>query len=348
MARHKGGTYRIHRTRPRQPADKARPRSWFRTAAGVVLRDLEVHDLPSRLQEPGGFLWLDLDNASPSQLSLLEQVFHLHPLVIEDAASPNGRVKAEEFPGYLFTVVRAVRYVSETEDPHDIETFNLACVLGRNFLVTIHGVHSPGVETVWERVQRSPDLLERGAARTMHAVLDASVDAYFPIVDQLDDFLDSIEERVFVKFDDAVRGDIYSVKRLVLQLKRHLAPQREVFSLLTNRPCALVPPEVQIYFRDIYDHVIRLNESLDTYRDLVSSTMEAYLTQVSNRLNVVTKGLTVVATLSVPFVVVSGMWGMNFAHIPLSDWPQGFWLMFVIQLGLGGGLVWLLRRRGLL
>lgn len=348
MARHKGGTYRIRRARPPQPADKAHPRSWFRTAGGTVLRDLAMHDLPARLEEAGGFLWVDLDNASPSQVALLEKVFRLHPLVIEDAASPNGRAKVEEFPDYLFTVVRGVRYVSETDDPHDVETFNLGCVLGPNYLVTLHGSHAPGVEAVWERVQRSPELLERGAARTMHAVLDATVDAYFPIVDQIDEFIDSIEERVFVHFDDAARSEIFSVKRLVLQLKRHLAPQREVFNVLTNRPCALVPPDVQVYFRDVYDHVIRLNESLDSYRDLVSSTMEAYLTQVSNRLNLVTKGLTVVATLSVPFVVVSGMWGMNLADIPLAHSPYGFWLMFGLQLALGGALVWLLRRRGLL
>lgn len=348
MARHKGGTFRIRKTRTAPAPDRAQPRNWFRTAAGTVLRDLEVHDLPARLQEAGGFLWVDLDNGSPSHLALLEKVFHLHPLLIEDAASPNGRVKIEEYPGYLFVVVRAVRYVSETEDPHDIETFNLACVLGPNFLVTVHGSHAPGVEAVWERVSRSPDLLERGAARTLHAVLDSTIDAYFPIVDQIDAFIDSIEERVFVRFDDSALADIFGVKRLVLLLKRHLAPQREVFNLLTHRPCALVSPEAQLYFRDVYDHVIRINESLDSCRDLVSSTMESYLTQVSNRLNVVTKGLTVVATLSVPFVVVSGMWGMNFAHVPLSNWPHGFWVMFVIQLGLGCALVWLLRRRGLL
>ena len=347
MSGEKSGTFRIRKTRPPKAADKARPRSWFRTAAGVVLRDLETHDLPARLQEPGGFLWIDLDNGSSSQLGLLEQVFHLHPLLIEDAASPSGRVKIEEYPGCLFVVVRAVRYVTETEDPHDIETFNLACVLGLNYLITVHGHHAPGVDAVWERVVRSPDRLARGPARSMHAVLDASVDAFFPIVDQLDDFIDSIEERVFVKFDDKARTDIFSVKRLVLQLKRHLAPQREVFNFLTGRPCLLVPPDVQVYYRDIYDHVIRLNETLDTYRELVSSIMEAYLTQISNRLNVVTKGLTVVATLSVPFVVVSGMWGMNFADIPLSNWPHGFWLMFAIQLGLGGALMWLLQRRGL-
>jgi magnesium transporter len=109
-----------------------------------------------------------------------------------------------------------------------------------------------------------------------------------------------------------------------------------------------VPPDVQVYFRDIYDHIIRLNESIDTYRDLVASVMESYLTQVSNRLNIATKSLTVVATLSVPFVVVSGMWGMNFADIPLANWPHGFWVMFLGQLVLGGMLILALRRRGVL
>jgi len=121
---------------------------------------------------------------------------------------------------------------------------------------------------------------------------------------------------------------------------------REVFNILQNRPCAVIPADSQIWFRDIYDHVIRLNESLDTYRDLLSSTMDSYLTQVSNRMGLVTKGLTVVATLSVPFVVVSGMWGMNFTNIPLSGWPHGFWVMLAVQLGLGGGLIWVLKRRG--
>ena len=130
------------------------------------------------------------------------------------------------------------------------------------------------------------------------------------------------------------------------RVARRSAPMREVFNALQSRPCEVIPPASQVYFRDIYDHVIRINESLDTYRDLISSTMDSYLMQVSNRMGLVTKGLTVVATLSVPFVVVSGMWGMNFADVPLSHWPHGFWVMLALQLGLGAGLIWLLRRFG--
>jgi len=120
-----------------------------------------------------------------------------------------------------------------------------------------------------------------------------------------------------------------------------------VMNVLTNRPSTLLTPDVQIYFRDIYDHVLRINDSLDTYRELLSSTMDSYLTQVSNRLATSTKGLSLVATMSLPFVVVSGMWGMNFTHIPLSAWPHGFWVLLVFQLSLGAALLYFLRRRRL-
>jgi len=293
-------------------------------------------------------LWLDLDLAADEHLHLLASVFHFHPLAIEDTRSVEGRVKLEEYPGYLFTVVRAVRFVDQTTDPYDVETFNLNCFLGPNYVVTIHGAHAPGVDTVAARLVRGPDALQRGAARLLHQILDASVDAYFPIVDQLDDFVDGLEERVFVTFDQESLRDIFAVKRLVLQLRRHLSPQREVFNILQNRPSSLITPDSQIYYRDIYDHVLRLNESLDTYRELLSSTLDAYLTQVSNRMGTVTKGLAAVATVTVPFVVVSGMWGMNFTHMPLSETSHGFWLMLGIQVAIALGLAALLRKWGYL
>jgi len=211
----------------------------------------------------------------------------------------------------------------------------LAFFLGKRFLVTVHAEESRAVSTVEEHITRSPELLDRGVERLMHAITDMSVDAYFPIVDQIDEFIDSLEQRVFVDFDQAALRDVFSVKRLVLQQRRHLAPQREVFNVLTNRPSTLLSPETQVYFRDVYDHVLRINDSLDTYRELLSSTLDSYLSQVSNRLNKITLGLSVAATMSLPFVVISGMWGMNFKHIPLQDYPHAFWWMFGIQFAVG-------------
>jgi magnesium transporter len=188
---------------------------------------------------------------------------------------------------------------------------------------------------------REIQLDQRTKAESDYAVAAASILAR-------EKFIDGLEERVFVEFDQNALRDVFKVKRLVLSLRRYLQPSREVLNVLTNRPTTLITPEVQIYFRDIYDHVLRINDALDTYRDLLSSTMESYLSQVSNRLGATTKGLSVVATMSLPFVVVSGMWGMNFTTIPLSQWPYGFWALLLGHLGLGGLLLFVLRRQRLL
>jgi magnesium transporter len=324
------------------------PRSYFVDSAGTLQRDLSVAEL-SRIVETGaGQLWVDIDVGNRYQVALLEKIWAFHPLSIEDTLNPNSRVKVEEYPGFLFTVIRGVRLFEETQDPYDLETYNLCCYLGRNYLVTVHGGQSPAIAAVSDRLTRNPDMLKRGAARLMHAILDGAVDAFFPLLDQIDEFLDDVERRVFERFEQVVLRDIFAVRRLVVSLRRHLAPQREAFNILTNRPSSFVGPEVQLYFRDVYDHVLRITEALDAYRDLLSGTMESYLTQVSNRLGAITKGLAVIGTVSIPFVVVSGMWGMNFERLPLAQVPYGFWLMTVVQLVIGLLLLLGLRWRGML
>ena len=325
------------------------PRSFYSVGDGRTVRqDMPLRDLVEAARSGEGTLWVDVDVTNRHQFAVLEKVFNFHPLALEDSLNPNTRVKLEEYPEYLFIVVRGVRFCEETDNPYDTETFNLGFFIGTNFLVTVHGEHAPAVTGLGERLVRNPEVLARGAQRLMYLIMDASVDAFFPILDQIDEFVDGLEERVFGDFDQDSLRDIFAVKRLVLSLRRHLAPQREVFNVLTNRPSHLVAPDTQVYFRDIYDHVLRINDSLETYRELLSSTLDSYLTQVSNRLGQTTKGLSIVATMSIPFVVVSGMWGMNFARVPLSGHPHGFLIMLVLQLAMGGALIALLRWRRLL
>ncbi|MEO5567862.1 MAG: magnesium transporter CorA family protein, partial [Gemmatimonadaceae bacterium] len=235
------------------------------------------------------------------------------------------------------------RFYETTEDPYDLETFNLCFYLGRRFLVTVHAGPSAAVDAVADRIGQSPELMARGVDRIAHSVMDTAIDAYFPLLDQLDEFVDSLEQRVFENFEQEAIRDIFAVKRTVLSLRRHLAPQREVFSALANRPTPLLSPESQVYFRDVQDHVLRINDSLETYRDLLSSTMDSYLTQVSNRLGTATKGLSIFATVTLPFVIISGMWGMNFEHIPLSAHPFGFWILLGLQMAIGLVLLGILR-----
>ncbi len=313
-----------------------------------VRTSLDEKEIADALHSGTGTLWVDIDIRDPEAVALLSDVFLFHPLAIEDALNPQSRVKIEEYSNFLILIVRTIGFVEQTEDPYDIETVNLNCFLGKNFLVTAHGGDTSPIDQTRAVLEKKPELASAGPSRLMHAVVDEAVNAYFPILDQLEEFMDTLEEKVFASFDQSALREIFSVKRLVLSLRRHLAPERDVFNVLTNRPSSLLTPDAQVYFRDIYDHVLRINDSLETYRELLSNTLDSYLTQVSNRLGSITKALSVVATISVPFVVVSGMWGMNFDEIPLAHTSHGFWTMLLLQLGLGGLLLIFLRWRKLL
>jgi len=322
--------------------------SCYHSPEGGVEKGLPVDEIRRMVASGTGNLWVDIDYRYPNQVALLENVFHFHPLAIEDSLNPNSRVKIEEYKGFLILIVRTVAFLEETEDPYDIETVNLTCFLGPNYLVTVHGENAPPIETTVQLLDRKPELAEAGPARLMHAIVDEAVNAYFPIIDQLDEFVDGLEDRIFGSFDKDALRDIFSVKRLVLSLRRHLAPERDVFAVLTNRPSSLLTLDTQIYFRDIFDHILRINDALETYRELLSNTLDSYLMQVSNRLGSITKALSTVATITLPFIIVSGMWGMNFDRIPLAHSPSGFWIMLVLQLALGGLLLIVLKWRKLL
>ena len=320
------------------------PRSFVRDASATVAVDLSPREIAAALARPDSLLWVDIDSTSRHQRALLDKVFNFHPLAVEDTLNPNSRVKIEAYDDYLFLNVRVVRFCETTADPYDLETMNLYLFLGPNYLVTVHADSSPSVDSMADLVRRNPDVLSRGVARLAHMIVDTAIDAYFPVLDQIDEFIDDLEARVFHKFDDSALHDIFAVKRMVLSMRRYLSPQREVFNVLTNRPSSLLTPESQLYFRDVYDHMLRINDTLENYRELLSSTLDSYLTQVNNRLGAITKALSVVATMSVPFVVISGMWGMNFTRIPLAEHPAGFWIMLVLQLAIGIGLLGVLRR----
>jgi len=324
----------------------AQPRVWscYNDPTGQMRLDLSPDEIARALAAGDGTLWVDIDTRDAAKVSMLGDIFHFHPLAIEEAVNPESRVKLEEFDQYVLLIVRTVAFCEDTDDPYDLDTANISFFLGTNYLVTVHGADTNPVDSTRQLLTRKPELATHGPAKLMHAIVDQAVDAYFPIIDRLDEFMDSLEEKIFAQFDQGVLREVFAVKRLVLTLRRHLAPERDAMSILTNRPSTLLTPDTQIYFRDIYDHVLRIYDSLENFRDLLSSTQESYLTQVSNRLGMATKALGVVATVTLPFVVVSGMWGMNFERIPLHSNPHGFLILVFAQLALGlvilAGLKW--------
>jgi magnesium transporter len=202
------------------------------------------------------------------------------------------------------------------------------------------------VDVVRDRLERGPDLLARGVELITHGVLDNVVDEFLPMVDQVDELVNALEEKLFERYDEQAIKEIFQIKRLVVQLRRYLGPMREVLNILTNRPHACIQSSAQIYFRDVYDHTIRIVESLESVRDLVATVLDTYLTQASNRLNRVMKSLSVVGTISLPLVVVGGMFGMNFHGIPFAQSAWGFAFGVALQVVLALAVYWYIRRRG--
>ncbi len=320
--------------------------SLYRHDDGTLETDLSAEAMRTAIASGSGTLWVDLDAREAAARALLSDVFRFHPLAVEDAVNPNSRVKVDEYDEFLVIVARVVGFCETTPDPYDLETANLTIFVTKTLIVTAHLQEVPVITALAQRLTANPDLLARGPARIAHMVLDAAVDAYFPVLDQVDEFVDELEQRVFGGVDEALLQEIFKVKRLVISLRRYLAPQREVLGQLTNRPSRFLLPEVQLYFRDIHDHMLRITDLLDSFRDLLSSTLDSYLSQVSNRLGLVSKGLAVVGALSVPFVAVAGVYGMNFEHIPLAKHPHGWWILLVVQSLLSVMLLVGLRRKG--
>ena len=310
-----------------------------------VIENLDEGALRAILDSGEGTIWVDLNVSDQRQTALLTDVFKFHALAVEDALNPKSRVKVDEYPTFLFVIARVVGFREATPDPYDLETANLTIFITRNAIVTAHLEDLPVLTALVETLRANPDLLARGPARIAHFLLDRAVDAYFPVLDQLDEFVDDLEQRVFGKFDETLLQEIFQVKRLVISLRRFLAPQREVLSQLTMRPSNFLPADAQIYFRDVYDHMLRITDALDSYRDLLSSTLDSYLTQISNRLGSVSKSLAIVGAVSVPFVVIAGAYGMNFDSIPLAHHRWGFEIMVGVQVALGLLLLAVLKRR---
>jgi len=288
---------------------------------------------PGRLLEAvkeGGQLWVDIDSTDRAQHALLEKLFGFHQLAIEDTLSPKTRVKLEEYGSYLFQVVSSVRLDHKTDDPYDIETINLYAFLGANYLVTVHSAPVRAAQELQHRIERSPDLIQRGVEMIWHGVMDTVVDEFLPIVDHVDEMVDDLEERLFQKYDESAIRDIFAIKRLVVQLRKHVGPLREVLNIITNRPHSCIASQSQVYFRDVYDHTMRINESLESVRDMVGSVLDTYLTQTSNRMNRQMKALSVVSTISLPLVAISGFFGMNLP-IPMAHTPWAFFAALALM-----------------
>lgn len=306
----------------------------------------QVHD-PALLRPPthGAKRWIDLEDPTHEELEGLRDRFGFHPLAIEDCRNLDQRPKCESYGETLFLVTQSFR--CPTEDPGEIELLELHAFLGNDFLVTVHTGPLPQVDQVLQRLNSDPALSGKGVDFIYYLIADQLVDANFPILDFISDALEEIEEHILRNPEPEQLQRIFRLKRSLVLMRRVLSPQRDVFALLTKGADLRVSEKTALYLRDVYDHLSRIYEAIDTIRDLLSNDIDAYLSVASNRTNDIMKRLTIMSAIFLPLSFVTGFFGQNFTHLPFESTGLMISMIVLCVLIPGGMLFWFSRSRWL-
>jgi magnesium transporter len=339
---------------------------------GDVQEDVSRQTIEGLLRD-GKLFWLDLPTVGEEEVELLRDVFHFHPLAVEDAEHFGERPKLEEYDGYVTLVLygsgaEAAEAATDpggnggppvpgpdpttsvSVDPDDVETLSeVHCFLSDKYLVTVHRGHCPAFRAMLARAH-ARKIPVTDPSRLFYRVADTLVDSFFPVLAELDDRIDTLQSQVMQRPDNAQLGELLGYRSSLIALRRVVTPQRDLFASLSSQVTELpgFGDEEVRYLRDIYDHLIRLSDMIDGYRDLLSGTTDAYLSVVSNQLNVVMKQLAIISTVFLPLSFITGFFGQNFSWLLAR---LGSWEVFAL-LGVGsevvavGLLVVLFRRRG--
>lgn len=270
----------------------------------------------------GVTVWVDVAAPSSDEARILTDVFHFHPLSVEDALTSIHSPKIEPYPGYLYLILHGIDFDHAEREfaTHDVDFF-----LGRNYLVTVHDGRSRSIAKLRMICDQHEHVLAEGPAAVMHRIIDSMVENYRPEVDVLEEEIDKLEEAAILGVQSDLMSRILAIKRDLASLRRVVIPQRDAVGRLARREFPLINDEVTYRFRDVYDQFVRLSEEAIMFQDRISGILDAHLSSVSNRLNVVMKVLTVISTIFLPLTVLTGMWGMN---VPLPMLPGGEMVQF--------------------
>lgn len=328
-------------------------RSLHKTSAGGIQTDLPPADYPAILQDPGSMLWVDIANEPEEEIrALFLNTFGFHPLAIEDALEETHIPKLDNWGSYLYLVLRAIKTTKPSDQDEDFETQEIDIFLGSNYIVTYHTHSFKSIEKIWERYLQDIKLYQQGPAEVIYNIIDATADDYMALAEEIAEEINSIEDQLFDDPKQIMLETIFTLKRDLLHLRRIIGPQREMVNKLARDNYEAVQPDEKIYFRDVYDHFVRLYDILENLRDLTGSALEIYLSVVNNRMNNVMKTLTIITTLFMPISFLAGFFGMNFFN-PTDPQAVRIWtdlptfqILLVAMISFPIGMFLWIRRRG--
>ena len=309
---------------------------------GRKLADIDKREISDYLARPGCFVWVALRDATDEELAEMQEEFDLHPLAVEDARHGHQRPKLEEYGDMLFVVLQTVEVTADELKPGEVDIF-----VGRNFVLSVRQRSEHGFLGVRARAEREPELLRNGSGYVLYALMDAVVDRYFPVLDAVETELEHLEEQLFTGVDPRRSiENLYYVKQKLTALKHATAPLTEITGKLFGGRVPQVCAGLGEYFRDIYDHVVRLTLTIDTARDTVTTAIQVNLAMITIGESEVTKRLAAYAALVAVPTMIAGIYGMNFEHMPELKWTFGYPLTIALMAVIDGWLWMRFRKAG--
>jgi len=313
-----------------------------------LFHEIPIDEVENLLQDPSAILWVDFDGDPPTTASpMLLDTFHFHPLAVDDALVETHIPKVDDWGSHLYLVLNPIKL--DPSDPLTLLTMELDVFLTGNCMVTYHDEELGFVKKVWENHKNMPRVNPTTPGHLLYRVVDEMVTDNLRMLENLDDALDEIESEVLLKSRSDPLEDIFSMKRVVVGIRRVLMPERDVMNKLSREDYAVLHPSEKMFFRDVYDHIARMVDLNEGLRDLVTGALETHLSVINNRMNEVMKTLTIITTLFMPITFITGFFGMNFFSAPntLQRWthPLSFAIIMITIVVMPISMVWYMRKR---
>jgi magnesium transporter len=318
----------------------------YRRGSQKVQEEIPLDQLPKLLKDEAAVIWVDMESPTHEDERVLLDVFKFHPLTVEDCRENRHYPKVEEFPGYVYLIVHGVR--ADTS-PDRFNTIELDAFLGSNYVITYHHDSFRSINDVKQLLRTSPVACQRGPAFLLHQILDRIVDYYSPVLDDFDDRIDRLEAEIFASKqpNNQILSQIMDLKRGVLRLRRISVKQMDVVLRMSRGEFSeLIPEEMRPFYRDIHDHLVRVTDLAESYRDLISGSLEAYLSVISNRMNEIMKVLTIFSAIMLPLTFIAGVYGMNFENMPELHSRYGYYATWAIMITVAVGMLMFFWKRG--
>ena len=321
----------------------------YRSGADMVEEGFSTADLPGLLADKSGIVWVDFLAGNEAQAKEAEEillnVFKFHYLTVEDCLETRNQPKVEGFSNYFYFIVHGVK--NETNSVNFV-TKELDGYLGDNYVVTFHTEEFRSIEKVKRQIRTTPFACRRGAAYLLHQILDQLVDLYLPVIDDFDETINSLEERVFQmkRGNNEILEEIMDVRRAVARLKRISARQLDVLYQISHGEFPQIPEQILPFYRDVHDHLLRITDLSESYRDLVGGLFDIHFSVTANKTNDVMKVLAVFSAIILPLSLIAGIYGMNFENMPELHTPYGYYITLGLMFVVGVGLLFYFWRKG--